>query len=1342
MSFGFGSNNNTTGGGFGGFGSTNTNTNTGFGASNNPSSGGSIFGGNTATSGGFGGFGANTNAQQSNPFAPKTGGFGTNTATSTGGGGLFGGGTSTAGGFGSGGGFGSTANTSTGGFGSSAGGGLFGQNKPATSGFGASNTGGSLFGGGNSTGGFGSNNATANSNPFGSTTNTSTGFGGSNAGGAFGGFGASTAGNNNNGTAATPFQAFQEKEQTGTGMQAFQSITFQDPYKSKSFEELRVEDYAQGRRYGSTNGQAGAFGQSTGFGGFGNTNTSTTASTGGGLFGSTTATTGGTGFGGFGANNNANTTSGFGQNNTGGGLFGQNKPAGGGLFGNTAASSAPATGGFGTGTSGSTGGLFGNSSNTNTGGFGQSNITGGGLFGNTSNQQQNSNPFGQSSANAGGGLFGQQQNKPAGGGLFGNTTTGTNTGGGLFGNTNTSTNTGGGLFGAGNTQTQNKPSGFSFGNSTNTGSTGFGTSTNTGGGLFGSNNQQNNTGGGLFGNQNKPAGGGLFGNTSNTNTGGGLFGNNNNNQAQNTGGSLFGNSTNNSGGGLFGNQNKPAGNSLFGNTTNNSGGGLFGNTQNDQGGNAGNSLFGSTNQGQQNQGNSLFGGSFGQSQNQQQQNSLHASITGSPYGNEQLFQSLATNNPPVSPLATPLNGAKPAPRKTPSLMASMRLNSPVYTPRGGSLGRTGGYGFSYSTYGTPGSAFSGNLTPGASSLLRPTGSFSSALSSRLNKSMSMGNLRAEGTPGEGRSLLRESALSPPGSGRFGGGAGSVRKLNIDRSLRTDLFDRRPEPQQERRVRYDSTAEAPAEIPRTSNALVRTESPDIEREAETPALIKAPPQPNGAPRQPEMSQVNGANSLSTVHEEPPRPGSAPATQKSKPPSSNSGIIKDKVAGEYYTNPPLKDLKNMSRSQLQKLGKFTVGRHGIGWIDFSACDLSTTDLDDLCGGIVQLTARSATVYEDNATKPAMGKGLNVPATIYLENSWPRSQGGKKGVMDRGSREYAKHIARLKRVEGTNFVDYDPETGIWKFTVEHFTTYGLDDEEDEDEDFTQSEMQVESSGLSDAPASATSAGRPPQEDQSLRSVEEDEGEMDDDTFQFKLAGRSQMSLPGGFDGPSVTYDYDDPSGDEQMEEDQLGSSAAAAQSPGSGAPSLIESDAEEGEPEENLHDVAMSVALVRAGVADDDEEESEIMPGSFAPQEPRLLRSILKPSRGFDALTSPQKLATEDWEEQLQRTISPKKRDRAALKEMQQSLMQSRTNVGLDESVGAMDSPFKQSLMGRSIGGLDQSYLAQKSAEKGKVAILEEDAEGLGRSQAFRTSMDIMKSLWADDGKKSGKNGGLEV
>jgi len=1189
--------------------------------------------------------------------------------------------------------------------------GLFGQNKPATTSFGATNSGGSLFGGGGTGGAFGTNTS---GNMF-PTTNTNTGFGASNTnsgGSAFGGFG-STAISNNNGTASPPFNPVTEKDGTTSGTSLYQSITCMDPYKVKSFEELRVEDYAQGRRFGNTNGQAGAFGQSTGFGGFGQTQNSGT----GGLFGGTqqnTAAPSGSSFGGFGAN----ASGGFGNNTSGTGLFGQNKPAGGGLFGNTA-SSAPSTG-FGTTTSGGSGGLFGNNNQTQTNPFGGSTTTGGGLFGQQNQQQQQGNLFG--STNTGGGLFGsqqpqQQQNKPFGG--FGSST---NTGTGFGGS-----NQGGGLFGGGQQQqAQPQQSGSLFGSSNqNTGGSLFGQQNkpaggglfgsapqgNTGGGLFG-NNAQNNTGGGLFGNnnqnqggsnlfggqqQNKPAGTGLFGSSTNTGTGGGLFGGGN----QAAGSSLFGGQNKPTGGSLFGGSQAGAGSSIFGNANQQqSGNSLFGNA-----GQTGGSLFGNSQQQQQPQNNSLFGNSANQ---QQQPNQLHASVTGAPYGNEQLFASLVAPSAPVGPLATPLSGAKAAPKKTPSLMASMRFNSPVYTPRGnGSLGRTGGYGFSYSTYGTPSSAFSGSLTPGASSMLKPTGSFNSALTSRLNKSISMGNLRGDGTPGERHSLLRQT----PGSG-------SVRKLIIDRSLRTDLFQSRPgaEESTNRGVSFSeaSTQRSDAQ-PNPANALVRTETNETEKE-ESPRLIRASAQPSGG--QPEMTQVT-ASALSTVPENTTilaRPGSAPASRQTAATSQNTFTTpstNDAVLGEYFTNPPIRDLKVMSRNQLQHQDGFTVGRDGVGRIEFGPCDLTSVPLDEICGNIVRLVPRKATVYQVDADKPPVGKGLNVPSTIYLENSWPRSHGGKRTVHAKEGKEVDKHIARLKRVDGTKFVKYDADTGVWSFKVDHFTTYGLDDD-DEDEDVT---AQIgDSSSLSEPPETPGQ-----QRDETMQSV--DTSGPEDDTFHFKLMQRSQRGVPGGFEEDGMIDGHAALGADEGIEdepsdldgdgmEDPFAPSGGPVQAPSPGAMDRYHS----------------SIRDEETGDVDMEEEEgaSPEMPGSFV-LEPKIPRSILKPAA---IIASPEKFATEPWEEHLQRTMSPKKRDRQALKNLQSSILRG------EEQEEAVDNPFKQSIFSQSMMG--QSYLATKSAKKGKA----DQATG---SQAFRTSMDIMNSLWASEkGRKKVATGakGFEV
>lgn len=104
---------------------------------------------------------------------------------------------------------------------------------------------------------------------------------------------------------------------------------------------------------------------------------------------------------------------------------------------------------------------------------------------------------------------------------------------------------------------------------------------------------------------------------------------------------------------------------------------------------------------------------------------------------------------------------------------------------------------------------------------------------------------------------------------------------------------------------------------------------------------------------------------------------------------------------------------------------------------------------------------------------------------------------------------------------------------------------------------------------------------------------------------------------------------------------------------------------------------------------------------------------------------------WEEQLQRTVSPRKQDRQALKDMQQTLF------GDVENDGAL----RLSQFGESNFG--QSYLASKSATQiGRQGDTMLD-NGLEKSQAFRTAMDLMDSMYAQEKSQTSKPAkGFEV
>jgi nuclear pore complex protein Nup98-Nup96 len=1186
-----------------------------------------MFGGQQNRPGGFG-------------TSNTTGGslFGSSTTTpSTG----FGAGATTAGGFGTGGGFGASNTTNTGG-------GLFGANK--TGGFGATNnttTGG--FGSG-ATGGFGAGAGTA-----------STGFG---AGGtAFQGALPTC-----EGTSGTPFNPFTEKDTNTSATNHYQSISFMQPYSKWSFEELRLADYQKGIRHGNGSGQAGgfgnaAFGGNTG-GGFG-TNTSTgfggststpfgggtsTASTG---FGGGTQTAGG--FGSTPANNSnplfggakpAGTTSLFGasgsntNNTTGGSLFGSNTGSTGGFGANNNAAGANTGGAFGnTGSS-----LFGGNTTQQAKPFGATGTATGSAFGGFGGSQPatSSTPFGstpatstpfggqQNQAGAGGafGGFGTQnqaQNQAKPGGLFGGST------GGGFGTNNTQPQTGGGLFGSGQSQAPGTGGGL-FGGAQNQ------PQQQTGGGLFGGGGQTQapGTGGGLFGgsaNQTQQKPGGLFGGSTGT-TGsafGGGFGSTQNQPQQQAGG-LFGSSANN--------QQKPGG--LFG-STGTGGGGLFGSTQGAAAPGGGSSLFGGgQSQQQQPAGNSLFGGSQPQQQSQPVPGSLNASLLeGNPYGSQSIFSGLPTPSAPSpGPLATPLSSSMKQKQRTPlpvykiTPTAANRLITPP---------KRQGYGFSYSTYGSPSSTTStpsglSNSLLGSGSL---RGSVNGSFGRSFSKSYSTSNLRKTFDP-DSDSILAPGAMQN-GSGRSNGG--SLKRLTIDRSLRNDLFSRPASTSPatitngddsahiKKKVSFDS---APAAPTISGGEIIRVESKSPDPTPEELGFLRSTRKSgslngiDGVASRSEMESVG--RDLAVVPENGvPSPTSSSLTHVPVTPGE------DPKPGDYWMKPSLDELSKMTRDQLKRVVDFTVGRQNCGQVTFNgAVDLTTVDIDNIFDEIVDIGLRRITVYPEESVKPPMGKGLNVPSTLRIQNSWPRGR-NQTGPITSGPL-YEKHIQRLQKVTDTKFISYERETGTWVFEVPHFTTYGLDyDSDEEGENLDQSTL---GAGPDDTRTPKAQADHPASFEQSATfSIDESfVGSMigvEDDTFDFK----KRKFVPGSF-GQAIEAE------DEEMDSEGETESFLEEGSTGSAT-----------EHDDNVTESQRS----GDSVVESDEDEDMDMAGSF----PNLHHTVEREdsqsigsdidatmpiSRPFGTPGKPRLNLSGDWTEQLQRTISPRKQNRDRLREIQ--------------------------------------------------------------------------------------------
>lgn len=1231
----------------------------------------------------IGGFGSNTGGFGSKPA------FGSTTANTT-----------------SGGLFGSTANnnsasTSFGGFG--------GNNANTTNtaspfGGATNTTGGGLFGGASKPSGFGS---TTGGSMFGGAAATNTGgFGGNTAGG----FGA-----NNNaavgdppGTGVTPFQAYTEKEPNSANTSnAFQNILFQEPYKKWSSDELRLADYVQGRRHGNASG-AGAFGVSSGFGGgFGSTTNNTTAggfgaaatnTTGGGLFGNNNnaaATTGTTGFG-------QSASTGFGAANTGNSLFGAKPATGGGLFGNNTAQPQQQTGGL----FGSASGGFGtnNAAATNTGGFGATNTAAGGLFGNST------------------------QNKPAGTGFsFGNNAAATNpgtgfgtststgfgnnantgTGGGLFGNNNAQPQQSGGLFGAANNQQQQQPaaggfgggfgqqnqtqqSGGLFGNNAAKPATGglFGNSTAapaTGGGLFGNNNAQQATGGfgastsnsgGLFGAA-KPATGGLFGNSTNTQpnaTGGtGLFGAAGNNLQQPAGTGLFGASNNQA--------QKPGG--LFGNSTQSAGGGLFGGQASQ---NQGSSLFGNNNQ-QPQQGLGFGGSLLGASQ--QSQNApqgLTANLNDvSAYGAPALFAGLGgAEVADPGPLATPLNGSS-KPRKS-SILPLYKL-APASASRYATPQKRG-FGFSYSSYGTPGgSPASISSTP--SGLGRSL--LGSSSSGSLSKSMSTNNLRRAFNAED--SILAPGAFSSSNGARWYGSTGS-KKLVINREIRADLFstpqkdkpltDANSARKLSKRVSFDTSNVEADEATPVRAALPAPEDPAASQGDETPRQNKTSANINIA-KSPEMEQVKGNNNnnneLASVQEE----------DNALTPDAAAGNGFDNVPGQYWMRPSKDDIQSMNRIQRQKIDGFTVGRDNVGYITFKIpVDISGIDMDDLCGGIIQLEPRSATVYPISAKKPPVGKGLNVPAKIALEQSWPR--GGRDKRVSSDPKRFNKHVDRLKRIPDTTFESYDKDTGVWIFSVEHFTTYGLDESDDETDGDIDPSTMLDSAVDADADDVMEPLAVNPNTD----------ADLFDDMFDTPR----RRGLPGAFDDQEDLFHSNIP-----QKQSFLG--VSSADSVLNDVQLSLETEGQMDMSDE--YELSDDEDLARPSTgqhhaAELDEISSEDAQDAKRGTPGGILRARMRAVKDSVGPVTLEVADGDDWAEMLRKTVSPVKRDRQQLRELNES--PSKLLIDFGETKTGDGFGKKPSAWARSV---------TKPDGFGAKAVANEANRG------FATSIDLMNSLF---------------
>lgn len=671
---------------------------------------------------------------------------------------------------------------------------------------------------------------------------------------------------------------------------------------------------------------------------------------------------------------------------------------------------APGTGslfGQATATSSATTGLFGSSAPNSSFSFGQNKSTFGG---------PTTGSFGATT----GGLFSQQTQQQAGSLFkpFGATTTAQSTGF-SFGNTNTigQANTSSmGLFG----NTAASQSGGLFGSAQTSTATGFGTAT----GLFG----QTNTGFGNVGTQqslfgNKTAG---FGTTTTSapsfGTTTGLFGNKPTlTLGTGTNTSTFGFGANPAGGGLFGNKSTTGalGTGLgtsFG-TAVGPGQTLFGNTQNKLGTALGTmGTFGTTGF---NSGTSTLG--FGATQPvaltdpnaaaaQQAMLQQQLSVLAySPYGDSPLFR---------NPLSDPKKKEERLKPTNPT--AQKALTTPTHY----------------------------KLTPRPATRVRPK----ALTSSGASKSQLFDGLDDD------EPSLTNGAFVP---------RKSIKKLvlkNLNNSQYSSPLNKES----------DDLA-SPSEYPQNGHSPVEEEEEQLRRVAgpgrradDDPEVTQfyvnpiAKPIPQGrahASLQDTISDLNmhkgsrnglelsnddvsasfGEESLQEEREEEQQ-----LSQQSPHPA---GIVLNRVG--YYTIPSMDELADMVDENGECIVEnFTIGRKGYGSIFFPGeVNVSGLNLDE----IVHFRRKEVIVYPDDKSKPPEGEGLNRRAEVTLDGVWPNDKTACTQIRSPerlSDMNYEGRLEKASRKQGARFLEYRPETGSWVFEVAHFSKYGLQDS-DEDED-----------------------------------------------------------------------------------------------------------------------------------------------------------------------------------------------------------------------------------------------------------------------------------------------------
>ncbi|XP_055728255.1 nuclear pore complex protein Nup98-Nup96-like isoform X1 [Salvelinus fontinalis] len=166
-----------------------------------------------------------------------------------------------------------------------------------------------------------------------------------------------------------------------------------------------------------------------------------------------------------------------------------------------------------------------------------------------------------------------------------------------------------------------------------------------------------------------------------------------------------------------------------------------------------------------------------------------------------------------------------------------------------------------------------------------------------------------------------------------------------------------------------------------------------------------------------------------------------------PPHPAGIVLCRVG--YYTIPAMDELSKMvDENGVCVVENFTVGRKGYGSVFFHGeVNVTGLNLDE----IVHFRRKEVIVYPDDKNKPAEGEGLNRRAEVTLDGVWPNDKTTCTQIKSPerlSEMNYEGRLENASRKQGARFLEYRPETGSWVFEVAHFSKYGLQDSDEDEE------------------------------------------------------------------------------------------------------------------------------------------------------------------------------------------------------------------------------------------------------------------------------------------------------